>query len=99
MDQDLVVRVQNGDQRAFEALATADYPRLFAVAQGVLSDRGLAEDVTQEALLSSCTQFSACSQDAHCCHVREYGGETRHPTVGRANLDEVGTLWVSRALI
>ena len=51
MDQDLVVRVQNGDQCAFEALATADYPRLFAVAQGVLSDRGLAEDVTQEALL------------------------------------------------
>ena len=51
MDQDLVVRVQRGDRRAFEALATADYPRLFAVAHGVLGDRSLAEDVTQEALV------------------------------------------------
>ena len=51
MDQDLVVRVQRGDRRAFEALATADYPRLFAVAHGVLGDRSLAEDVTQQALL------------------------------------------------
>ena len=51
MDQDLVVRVQQGDQRAFEALATADYPRLFRVAHGVMGDRGLAEDVTQQALL------------------------------------------------
>jgi RNA polymerase sigma-70 factor (ECF subfamily) len=51
MDQDLVVRVQQGDQRAFEALATADYARLFRVAHGVMGDRGLAEDVTQQALL------------------------------------------------
>jgi RNA polymerase sigma-70 factor (ECF subfamily) len=51
MDQDLVVRVQRGDRGAFEALATADYPRLFEVAQAVLSDRSLAEDVTQQALL------------------------------------------------
>jgi RNA polymerase sigma-70 factor (ECF subfamily) len=50
MDQDLVVRVQQGDQRAFEMLATADYPRLFRVAHGVLGDRALAEDVTQQAL-------------------------------------------------
>lgn len=51
MDQDLVVRVQHGDRRAFEALATADYPRLFQVAHGVLGDRSLAEDATQQALL------------------------------------------------
>ncbi len=51
MDQDLVVRVQEGDRRAFEALATADYARLFRVAHGVLGDRTLAEDVTQQALL------------------------------------------------
>jgi len=51
MDQDLVVRVQHGDRRAFEALATADYPRLFRVAHGVLSDRSLAEEATQQALL------------------------------------------------
>ena len=51
MDQDLVVRVQNGDQRAFETLTVTDYPRLFRVAHGVLGDRGLAEDATQEAFL------------------------------------------------
>ena len=51
MDQDLVVRVQQGDQRAFEALATADYPRLHRVAYGVLGDTASAEDATQQALL------------------------------------------------
>jgi RNA polymerase sigma-70 factor (ECF subfamily) len=51
MDQDLVVRVQHGDRRAFEALATADYPRLFLVAHGVLGDPIQAEDATQLALL------------------------------------------------
>ena len=51
MDQDLVVRVQQGDQRAFEALATADYPRLHRVAYSVLGDPALAEDATQQALL------------------------------------------------
>lgn len=51
MDEDLVVRVQRGDQRAFEMLATADYARLFRVAHGVMGDRESAEDATQEALL------------------------------------------------
>jgi RNA polymerase sigma-70 factor (ECF subfamily) len=51
MDQDLVVQVQEGDQRAFEALATADYPRLYRVAYGVMGDHSSAEDVTQQALL------------------------------------------------
>jgi RNA polymerase sigma-70 factor (ECF subfamily) len=51
MDEDLVVRVQNGDQRAFEALAAADYPRLYRVAYGVMGDHPSAEDVTQQALL------------------------------------------------
>jgi RNA polymerase sigma-70 factor (ECF subfamily) len=51
MDQDLVVRVQHGDQRAFEALATADHPRLYRVAYGILRDHQSAEDATQQALL------------------------------------------------
>jgi RNA polymerase sigma-70 factor, ECF subfamily len=51
MDQDLVVRVQQGDQRAFEALAVTDYPRLYRVAYGVMGDHPSAEDVTQQALL------------------------------------------------
>ncbi len=51
MDQALVARVQHGDQRAFEALATADHPRLYRVAYGVMGDHALAQDVTQQALL------------------------------------------------
>jgi RNA polymerase sigma factor (sigma-70 family) len=51
MDQDLVVRVQQGDERAFEALAAADYPRLHRVAYSVLGDPASAEDATQQALL------------------------------------------------
>jgi RNA polymerase sigma-70 factor, ECF subfamily len=51
MDQQLVVRVQNGDQRAFEALVVADQPRLFRLAYGILRDLQLAEDATQQALL------------------------------------------------
>lgn len=51
MDQDLVARVQQGDQLAFEALATADHPRLYRVAYGILRHRQSAEDATQQALL------------------------------------------------
>ena len=51
MDQDLISRVQQGDQRAFETLTVSDYPRLFRVAHGVLSDHDLAVDATQQAFL------------------------------------------------
>ena len=51
MDQDLVVRVQKGDQRAFEELTVADHPRLFRLAYGILRDHQLAEDATQQASL------------------------------------------------
>ena len=50
MDQDLVTRAQQGDQRAFEALTVADQPRLYKVAYGILRDRHLAEDATQQAI-------------------------------------------------
>jgi RNA polymerase sigma-70 factor (ECF subfamily) len=52
MDQDLVTRAQQGDQRAFEALTVADQPRLFKVAYGILRDGHLAEDATQQAFLA-----------------------------------------------
>jgi RNA polymerase sigma-70 factor (ECF subfamily) len=51
MDQELVVRAQHGDQRAFEALALADSPRLHRVAYGILRDSESAEDATQRALI------------------------------------------------
>jgi RNA polymerase sigma factor (sigma-70 family) len=52
MDQDLVVGAQRGDERAFERLTAANHPRLFRVAYGILRDRHLAEDATQEAFIS-----------------------------------------------
>ena len=51
MDQDLVVRARQGDQRAFEVLIASDHPRLFRVAHGILGDPHLAEDATQQAFL------------------------------------------------
>lgn len=51
MDQDLVVRAQKGDRRAFETLALDSHPRLHKVAYGILRDAALAEDVTQQGLL------------------------------------------------
>ncbi len=51
MDQDLVARVQRGDERAFESLTHAHYPRRYRVANGVLGDPHLAEDATQQAFL------------------------------------------------
>ena len=44
-------RAQDGDERAFESLAVAHHARLFRVAYGILRDRHLAEDATQQALL------------------------------------------------
>lgn len=51
MDQDLVTQAQQGDPRAFEALTVANHPRLFKVAYGILRDRHLAEDATQQAFM------------------------------------------------
>lgn len=52
MDPDLVSRAQQGDRRAFEAIAAAALPRLYRVAVGVLGDPTVAEDATQRALLA-----------------------------------------------
>ena len=52
MDTDLVVRAQHGDQEAFASLAVAAGDRLHAVAHRILRDIELAEDATQQALLT-----------------------------------------------
>ena len=52
MDTDLVVRAQDGDEQAFASLAVAVGDRLHAVAHRILRDIDLAEDATQQALLS-----------------------------------------------
>jgi RNA polymerase sigma-70 factor (ECF subfamily) len=52
MDTDLVARAQQGDEGAFASLAVAVGDRLHAVAHRILRDVDLAEDATQQALLS-----------------------------------------------
>ena len=52
MDVDLVIRAQRGDEEAFASLAVAVGDRLHAVAQRILRDVDLAEDATQQALLT-----------------------------------------------
>jgi RNA polymerase sigma-70 factor (ECF subfamily) len=52
MDTDLVVRAQNGDKGAFATLAAARADRYLAASHRILRDIALAEDATQQALLS-----------------------------------------------
>jgi RNA polymerase sigma-70 factor (ECF subfamily) len=52
MDTDLVVRAQQGDEVAFTSLAMSVAHRLHAVAHRILRDTELAEDATQQALLT-----------------------------------------------
>jgi RNA polymerase sigma-70 factor, ECF subfamily len=48
---ELVERAQRGDHEAFDALATAAYHRLYAIARRILRDGYAAEDVVQDALI------------------------------------------------
>jgi RNA polymerase sigma-70 factor (ECF subfamily) len=52
MDTDLVVRAQRGDREAYVLIATEIADRFLAVARRILRDLDLAEDATQQALLS-----------------------------------------------
>ena len=51
MTLELVERAQGGDREAFDALATASYHRLYAVARRILRDSHTAEDAVQEAMI------------------------------------------------
>jgi RNA polymerase sigma-70 factor (ECF subfamily) len=52
MDTDLVVRAQGGDREAFADLAATIADRFLATSHRILSDIDLAEDATQQALVS-----------------------------------------------
>lgn len=52
MDRELVVRAQGGDRGAFTALATDLYGRLHGIAYTILRDQHLAEDATQQSMLT-----------------------------------------------
>jgi RNA polymerase sigma-70 factor (ECF subfamily) len=51
MPSSLVERAQRGDREAFDALATAAYHRLYAIARRILRDGYAAEDAVQDALV------------------------------------------------
>jgi len=61
---DLVTRAQRGDEQAFASLAVAAGNRLYAVAKRILRDADLAEDATQQALLSMWRQLPALRDPA-----------------------------------
>jgi RNA polymerase sigma-70 factor (ECF subfamily) len=48
---ELVERARRGDHEAFDALASAAYHRLYAIAERILRDRYAAEDAVQDALV------------------------------------------------
>ena len=52
MDTDLVIRAQRGDKGAYALVATEIASRFLAVARRILRDLDLAEDATQQALLT-----------------------------------------------
>src|SRR6186713_1966827 len=52
VDAELIGRAQRGDEEAFASLAVAAGDRLHAVAHRILRDANLAEDATQQALLT-----------------------------------------------
>lgn len=52
MDTDLVVRAQRGDKEPYALLAARIADGFLAIARRILRDRDLAEDATQQALLS-----------------------------------------------
>ena len=51
MTSELVERAQRGDHEAFDALASAAYSRLYAIARRILRDGYAAEDAVQDALV------------------------------------------------
>ena len=53
MDTDLVLRAQRGDKGAYALIATEIADRFLAVARRILRDMDLAEDATQQALLTA----------------------------------------------
>ena len=53
MISDLVERAQRGDHEAFDALGTAAYHRLYAIARRILRDGYAAEDAVQETFVGA----------------------------------------------
>jgi RNA polymerase sigma-70 factor, ECF subfamily len=65
MDTDLVIQAQRGNREAFAALAASRADRYLAVARRILRDIDLAEDATQQALLSIWRDLPQLRDPAH----------------------------------
>jgi RNA polymerase sigma-70 factor (ECF subfamily) len=65
MDTELVMRAQRGDEQAFVSLALAVGDRIHSTAYRILRDTGLAEDATQQALLSVWRDLPQLRDPAH----------------------------------
>lgn len=52
MDRDVVAKAQRGDRDAFAILARTHVDRLYGIANRILRDTGLAEDATQQCLVT-----------------------------------------------
>lgn len=64
LDAELVKRVLNGEQAAFEALVTRHIVRAQAVARGVLGNDPAVDDVVQESFLRAYRRLGQLSQPA-----------------------------------
>jgi len=95
VDQELVLRAQEGDREAFTEIAAVLYSRLHRVAQNLLSDVGLADDATQQAVLEmwrnlpklrDAERFEAWSYRILINACRSEGRKSRRwmPAIGRA---------------
>ncbi|MDP2710175.1 MAG: sigma-70 family RNA polymerase sigma factor [Solirubrobacteraceae bacterium] len=62
-DLDLVAGVRAGDDRAFELLFVRYQPRIAAYVQGMVRDRGRAEDITQEIFMSALRRMRATDRE------------------------------------
>jgi RNA polymerase sigma factor (sigma-70 family) len=61
-DQQLVARVRQGDDRAFEVLYQRYHRRIHAYVLGMVKDHGRAEDVTQEVFVSALRRMRETEQ-------------------------------------
>ena len=50
-EPELLERLRRGDEAAFDSIFRAHYPQLVGVAEGMLGDRGTAEEIAQEVML------------------------------------------------
>jgi RNA polymerase sigma-70 factor, ECF subfamily len=50
-EQDLQARIRAGDERAFDTVFRAHYPRLVRFAESIVRERGPAEEIAQEVML------------------------------------------------